>query len=92
MAKFKILVIAHALANNVVASFGEVVEETQFTSNTDELVKQGFIELSDETETETIVDDVKVVEPIILEPVIVDDVIDEPKVVTPKVVKGKTTK
>lgn len=44
MAKYKILVIAHCLKNNVVAKFGEIVEESQLTSPADELVEAGFIE------------------------------------------------
>ena len=44
MAKYKILVIAHCLKNNVVAKYGEVVEESQLTSPADELVEAGFIE------------------------------------------------
>jgi hypothetical protein len=51
MAKFKILVIEHCLKNNVVAKYGEVVEESQLTSPADELVEAGFIvEVSDEAE------------------------------------------
>ena len=44
MAKYKILVIAHCLKNNVVAKCGDVVEESQLTSPADELVESGFIE------------------------------------------------
>lgn len=44
MAKYKILVIEHCLKNNVVAKYGEVVEESQLTSPADELVEAGFIE------------------------------------------------
>ena len=44
MAKYKILVIAHCLKNNVVAKCGDVVEESQLTSPADELVEAGFIE------------------------------------------------
>ena len=43
MAKYKILVIAHCLKNNVVAKCGDVVEESQLTSPADELVEAGFI-------------------------------------------------
>ena len=43
MAKYKILVIEHCLKNNVVAKYGEVVEESQLTSPADELVEAGFI-------------------------------------------------
>ena len=39
MAKYKILVIAHCLKNNVVAKCGDVVEESQLTSPADELVE-----------------------------------------------------
>lgn len=53
MAKYKILVIAHALKNNVVAHFGDVVDETQLTTNAAELVKQGFIGLSDGVEEDS---------------------------------------
>ena len=44
MEKYKILVIEHCLKNNVVAKYGEVVEESQLTSPADELVEAGFIE------------------------------------------------
>ena len=44
MAKYKILVIEHCLKNNVVAKYGEIVEESQLTSPADELVEAGFIE------------------------------------------------
>ena len=44
MAKYKILVIAHCLKNNVVAKCGDVVEESQLTIPADELVEDGFIE------------------------------------------------
>ena len=51
MAKFKILVIEHCLKNNVVAKYGEIVEESQLTSPADELVEAGFIaEVSVEAE------------------------------------------
>lgn len=53
MAKYKILVIEHCLKNNVVAKYGEVVEESQLTSPADELVEAGFIEeVSVEAEAE----------------------------------------
>ena len=45
MAKFKILVIAHALKNNVIAKYGEVVDESQLTAPAFELVQDGFISL-----------------------------------------------
>jgi len=48
MAKYKILVIAHALKNNVVAHYGDVVDETQLTTNAADLVNQGFIGAHDE--------------------------------------------
>ena len=51
MEKYKILVIEHCLKNNVVAKYGEIVEESQLTSPADELVEAGFIaEVSVEAE------------------------------------------
>lgn len=44
MAKYKIKVIAHQLKNNVVAKYGEVVDETQLNGNAALLESQGFIE------------------------------------------------
>lgn len=52
MAKYKILVIAHALKNNVVAHFGEIVDETQLTTNAADLVNQGFIQAHESEEEE----------------------------------------
>jgi hypothetical protein len=45
MAKYKILAIAHALKNNVIAYHGEVVDESQLTAPAYELVKENFISL-----------------------------------------------
>ncbi|PXX26275.1 hypothetical protein C7967_11537 [Thalassospira sp. 11-3] len=45
MAKFKILVIAHLLANNEVANHGEIVDGSKLVGNPDDLVKKGFVEL-----------------------------------------------
>lgn len=61
MSKYKILVIAHLLKNNQVGKFGETVDESQLTSNPDELVKAGFIEPITETEN---VEEIEVIEPI----------------------------
>lgn len=62
MAKYKILVIAHLLKNNQVGKFGETVDESQLTSNPNELVKAGFIEPVIETE---IAEEIEVIEPVI---------------------------
>lgn len=43
MRKFKIVVIAHQLKNNVVAKTNEIVDESQLLGNADELVKAGFV-------------------------------------------------
>lgn len=49
MRKFKIVVIAHQLKNNVVAKTNEIVDENQLLGNADELVKAGFVvEVKDE--------------------------------------------
>lgn len=48
MAKFKINVIAHQLKGKKVAKFGEVVDESELTSDSKELLSKGFIvKLSD---------------------------------------------
>lgn len=44
MAKYKVKVIAHQLKNNVIAKFGDVVDEIQLNGNAEQLVKDGFIE------------------------------------------------
>ena len=51
MAKYKIKVIAHLCKNNHLAKFGEVIDETQLTSNAADLVNAGFIEMVEEVET-----------------------------------------
>lgn len=56
MAKYKILVIAHSLKNNLVGKFNEVVDESQLTSDVSELVEAGFIELVVEAENIEVVD------------------------------------
>jgi hypothetical protein len=66
MAKYKILVIAHSLKNNLVGKFNEVVDESQLTSNAKELVESGFIELVEEVEKETEITEIEVVEPKVL--------------------------
>ena len=43
MAKFKINVIAHQLKGKKVAKFGEVVDESELTSDAKELLAKGFI-------------------------------------------------
>lgn len=43
MAKFKINVIAHQLKGKKVAKFGEVVDESELTSDSKELLSKGFI-------------------------------------------------
>lgn len=48
MAKFIILVIAHALRNNQIAKYNDVVDESQLTAPAFELIKQGFIQLYEE--------------------------------------------
>jgi DNA-binding HxlR family transcriptional regulator len=53
MAKYKILVIAHSLKNNLVGKCNEVVDESQLTSDVKGLVDAGFIELVVEPTTET---------------------------------------
>lgn len=61
MRKFKIVVIAHQLKNNVVAKTNEIVDESQLLGNADELVKAGFVvEVKD---SEKSVKDIEVKEP-----------------------------
>mgnify|MGYP003462192946 CR=1 FL=1 len=50
MAKFKVKVFKHVCKNNYVAKKGEVINETQLTSNAADLVNAGFIELVQEVE------------------------------------------
>ena len=68
MAKYKILVIAHSLKNNLVGKSNEVVDESQLTSDPKELVEAGFIELVEEVEikNETEITEIEVVEPKVL--------------------------
>lgn len=61
MAKYKILVIAHSLKNNLVGKFNEVVDESQLTSSVSELVEAGFIELVEEAENIEVVEAEEVV-------------------------------
>ena len=44
MRTFKVLVIAHSLTRNRIASSEEIVSETDLTSPADELIKAGFIQ------------------------------------------------
>jgi hypothetical protein len=44
MRTFKVLVIGHQLKNQVIAKFGDLVDENQLLGNADELVKAGFVE------------------------------------------------
>jgi len=55
--KYKVQVIAHQLKNNVVAKFGDVVDEGQLNGNAFELVNQGFIVPFDEEEAADVVDE-----------------------------------
>ena len=48
MAKYRVKVIKHLCKCNHIAKFGDVVEETQLTSNAADLVNAGFIELVQE--------------------------------------------
>ena len=70
MAKYKILVIAHSLKNNLVGKSNEVVDESQLTSDPKELVEAGFIELVEEVEVkeETEITKIEVVEPKVVVP------------------------
>lgn len=58
MRKFKILVIAHSLKNNQIGKSKDIVDETQLTSNAQELINQGFIEeIFPDSESKDIVDE-----------------------------------
>lgn len=61
MPKYRVLVIAISLKNNLIGKSNEVVDESQLTSNPTELVEAGFIELVNEVENIEVVDE-KVVE------------------------------
>lgn len=61
MAKYRVLVIAHSLKNNLVGKFNEVVDESQLTSSVSELVEAGFIELVEEAENIEVVEAEEVV-------------------------------
>lgn len=47
MAKYRVIAFKHVCKNNYIAKKGEVVDETQLTSNAADLVNAGFIELVD---------------------------------------------
>lgn len=64
MARFKVLVIAHSLKNNKVAKSGDIVDESQLTSPSFELVKEGFLEpIEEEIEPKIEEEEVKVLKP-----------------------------
>ncbi len=44
MGQYKVITIAHQLKNQVIAKFGDVVDETQLNGNVLELVNAGFVE------------------------------------------------
>lgn len=60
MAKYRVLVIAHSLKNNIVGKFNDVIDETQLTSNPTELVQAGFIELVDVEDLDVVEEEVLV--------------------------------
>ena len=73
MAKYKVLVIGLSLKNNKVAKFGDIVVESQLSSDVESLVKGKYIELVDEKEVEEAestenVEDVEVEEAEIVKP------------------------
>lgn len=53
MRQFQIKVIAHQLKGQVIAAFGEIVDEALLNGNADELVKAGFV---DELKAEDVFD------------------------------------
>lgn len=64
MVKYRVLVIAHSLKNNLVGKFNEVVDESQLTSSPQELIDAGFIELAESVE-EIELEEAEVVQPIV---------------------------
>ena len=52
MPKFKIAVIEVLLKNNKTAKYGELVEDTQFNTDTDKLLEDGFITKPTKSEIE----------------------------------------
>lgn len=54
MRKYKVLVIAHQLKNQVIAKYGEIIDESQLNGNSADLVKAGFIAQIEFEETEII--------------------------------------
>ena len=54
MRKYKILVIAHQLKNQVIAKYGEVVDESQLNGNSADLINAGFIEQIEIEEIEVV--------------------------------------
>lgn len=60
MAKYRVLVIAHSLKNNIVGKFNDVIDETQLTPNPTELVQAGFIELVDVEDLDVVEEEVLV--------------------------------
>tara|TARA_R110000782_G_scaffold230738_1_gene316994 strand:- start:276 stop:488 length:213 start_codon:yes stop_codon:yes gene_type:complete len=53
MRKFKIKTISHQLKNQVIAKFGDLVNEDQLSGNAQELINGNFIEEVFEEVTET---------------------------------------
>jgi len=87
MAKYKILVIAHALKNNVVAEFGDEVDETQLTTNAADLINQGFIKKVDGSDIVQEVEEVEEEDPIEEEEEEVDDSEKEEDAPAPEISK-----
>lgn len=52
MAKFKIIVIAHQLKGKKIAKANDIVEESELTSDSKDLVKKGFIVPVEDTDEE----------------------------------------
>ena len=52
MAKYKVEVIELLLKNNTVAKYGELVEETQLNSKTEDLEKNGFVKKATKSDLE----------------------------------------
>ncbi len=52
MSKYKIKVIAHQLKNQVIAKYGDLVDETQLLGNASELANLGFVELIEDEAVE----------------------------------------
>lgn len=63
MAKYRVITLAMAVKNNRIAEFGELVDDSELTTNPSSLLKEGFIEVVEEEVVETETEKTKEVKP-----------------------------